>query len=397
MRNRGAEGTKTTKIVVLAVLLLSPVLSADSITISTVQNITDLLFRRATAADNQVSSLSFILDKNLNRFSIFTYGNYTYLLENPKENFYTQDLGLDYLCSFGNKTALYISLLGSGTFYKSKYSDFNSISLNAFTSLKSYLSQTSILKSNYSFIYRNYKASLLDYWSQSLLLSLDKYFVTRTTAKVEVCWGYRHFMHLDQEKEYNLQKGNPPVSGGSGNEEQQNLGQPTSPDQVQQKAKGIQFFSVSSLLAQSLGSKIGLNFSIMRQWILSGRNPFTCIQDFYKIENPFYDCFSWEGYQIRGQLTMLMPWLIELETEYAYSDRCFPGIESLSPMQEPLGLTRKDRRVHIDVSLQKNWPRISIFLSYAYIFNRSNDPYFDWSGHFISVGFNWNQALGGEQ
>ena len=397
MKTRVVEGRKRANIVVLALFLLSPILRADSITISTVQNVTDLLFRRATAADNQVSCLSFLLDKNLSRFSLFTSGNYSYLLENPRENFYTQDLGLDYLYSLGKKTALYISLLGSGTFYKSEYSDFNSISLNAFTSLKSYLSQTSILKSNYSFSYRNYKASLLDYWSQSLLLSIDKYFATRTTAKAEVCWGYRHFLHLDQEKEHSFQEGASTVSGVSGDGGQRNLGQLTSLDQVQKKAKGIQFFSVSSHLAQSLGSKIGLNLTIMRHWILSGQNPFTVVRDFYKIENPFYDRFSWKGYQIRGQITMLMPWLLELETEYAYSDRCFPGIESFSSEEEPLGLTRKDRRVQIDVSLQKNWARISIFLSYAYIINHSNDPYFDWNGHFFSVGFNWYQPLGGGQ
>jgi hypothetical protein len=397
MRNRRGEGTKRAKIVVLAVLILSPVLSADSITISTVQNITDLLFRRVTTADDHDSSLSFILDKNLGRFSLFTSGNYFYLLENTKENCYSQDLGLDYLYSFGEKTALYISLLGNGTFYKSEYSDFNSISLNAFTSLKSYLSQTSILKSDYSFIYRNYKASLLDYWSHSFLLSLDKYFMTRTTAKAEVCWGYKHFMNLDQEKEYGFQSGYSPFAGGNGNDEQQNLSQLTSPEPFNRKGQGIQFFSVSSLLTQSLGSKIGLNFSIMRQWILSGHNPFTAVQDFYKIENPFYDRFSWQGYHIESHLTMLIPWFIELETGYEYSDKRFPGIDSLSPMEEPLGLTRKDHRVQVDASLQKNWARISIFLSYAYIINHSNDPYFDWSGHFFSVGFNWNQPLGGEQ
>jgi len=395
MRNRRTEGTKRAKIVVLAVLLLTPVLNADSITISTVQNVTDLLFRRVTTADDQDSSLSFILDKNLGRFSLFTSGNYSYLLENSRENFFTQDLGLDYLHSFGNKTALYISVLGNGTFYKSEYSDFNSISLSAFTSVKSYISQTSILKSSYSFIYRNYEASLLDYWSHDFLLSLDKYFVTGTTAKAEVCWGYKHFMNLPQEKEDDFQNGGAPFSGKNGNNEQQNQGHLESPELVHGKGRGIQFFSVSSLLTQSLGSKIGLNFSIMRQWILSGNNPFTAVRDFYKIENPFYDRFSWEGYHIEGQVTMLMPWLIELETGYEYSDKRFPGIESMSLMENPLGLTRKDRRVEVDVSLQKNWARISIFLSYAYILNHSNDPYFDWSGHFFSVGFKWNQPLGG--
>jgi len=115
------------------------------------------------------------------------------------------------------------------------------------------------------------------------------------------------------------------------------------------------------------------------------------------VENPSYDRFSWDGYQIGSQLTMLVPWLIELKTGYMYSEKRFPGIESFSLEEEPLGMTRKDRRRQIEVSLEKNFPGFSIFLSYAHIINKSNDPYFDWSGNFVSVGFSWSRSLGGEQ
>ena len=75
----------------------------------------------------------------------------------------------------------------------------------------------------------------------------------------------------------------------------------------------------------------------------------------------------------------------------------FPGIESYSLEEEPLGILRKDSRGRFDVNLEKNFAHISIFLNYAFVDNRSNDPLFDWNGHFFSLGFSWNHFYGERQ
>jgi hypothetical protein len=132
----------------------------------------------------------------------------------------------------------------------------------------------------------------------------------------------------------------------------------------------------------------------MRQWVLSGQNPFFFVEEFYIVENPSYDRFSWEGYQIGSQLTLLVPWNIQLKLRYTASLKEFPGIESLDIEGNPLGITRKDRRNQIEVRAEKNFPRFSVFASYFYVHNSSNDLYFDWSGHFFSFGIEWNIPLG---
>jgi hypothetical protein len=82
---------------------------------------------------------------------------------------------------------------------------------------------------------------------------------------------------------------------------------------------------------------------------------------------------------------------------YTVSQKEFPGIQSLDLEGISLGITRKDKRKQIDVRMEKNFARFSVFASYFYVDNSSNDLYFDWNGHFFSVGFEWNIPLGAKQ
>jgi hypothetical protein len=131
-----------------------------------------------------------------------------------------------------------------------------------------------------------------------------------------------------------------------------------------------------------------------KQWVLSGENPFDFVEEFYMVENPFYDRFSWSGTQIGSQVSFLLPWNMDLKMNLEYSDKSFPGIESLSLDGEPIGVTRNDRRSQLGVKLEKNFAKITLFLSYTYAVNRSNDPYYDWEGNYLTVGFTWDHFYG---
>lgn len=378
------------------ILLFANFLSADTLSLSLVQNMTDNLFQNRYSEADQVSNMSFTLDKSFSNFSLFASGEYSYLFQNSHVTYYSLDLGMDYLHALGDRTALYVSLSGSGTFYKEDYRDYNYANINVFTALKSYVSQTSVLKSNYSFMYRKYKASLFDYWSHSLFLSIDKYFQSRTTLKGELNWGYKYFIHPYEEGNIDVEPGRPAFQKGMGMGKNFSGNAPL-PRSMESGGAGIQIASLSALLAQGLGNKIGLNIRATGQWVISGQNPFDSVYEFYLVENPSYDRFSWEGYEIGSQLTVLMPWTVNLKIGYTYTDKMFTGIESYSLEGEPLGITREDRRKRIDVNLEKDFASISVFLSYAFVDNRSNDPFFDWNGHFFSIGFAWNHFYGGKQ
>jgi hypothetical protein len=384
-------------IYILSALILSPTLMADSFSLSFSQNMTDNLFQNRFAEKDQLSTFGFYLDKNLSRLSLYAEGSYSYLFENPNLTYFTPDIGIDYLSPINEKSAFYFSLAGRGAFYRSDYSDFNYFSANFFAAFKSYLSQTSIFKSNYSFEYKNYRDSVYDFLSHSLMVSFDKYLQTKTTLKGEMDWGYKHFLHPYVYEEDVPVEGHRYYMRGRGKGNPYGQGPYPYKTITQTEAQGIQVLSISGLIAQGLGNSVGLNLSGMRQWVLSGQNSFSYIEEFYAVENPSYDRFSWHGYRLGSQLSFLLPWNIQMKLGYTLYKKEFPGIESLDLEGNPLGVTRKDTRNQIEVKTEKNFPQFSVFLSYSYLSNGSNDLYFDWNGHFFSLGIEWNVSLGAKQ
>ena len=384
---------------ILLLMLSVGVLRPDTLSLSLFQNMTDNLFQNTYPEPDHLSNMSFSIDKNFSRFSLFAFGEYSYLFENSDIAYYSQELGLDYLQPLNDKSALYFSLMGRGYFYKSDYSDYNYLSVNGYIALKSYLSQTSILKSNYTLEYKNYRTSIFDYISHSLFISADKYFPTKTTLKAEMNWGYKYFFQPYQTAITEAPVEMPSPQEGKGRGKHAGMGNvydtPDVPVSTQQEGgEGIQVFSAGFLLAQGIGNKIGINLTGMKQWVLSGENPFDFVEEFYMVENPSYDRFSWSGIQIGSQVSFLLPWNLEMKVDFKYTDKEFVGIESLSLDGEPLGLTRNDQRSQLGVSVKKNFARITLFLSYSYVGNSSNDPFYDWEGNYLTVGFTWDHFYG---
>ena len=380
----------------LLTFFLTAHLMADTFSLSLYQNGTDNLFQNIYGESDYLSNLNIYVDKNLSQLSIFTQGNYSYLIKNPSLSYYVHDLGLDYLVPINDKSAFYFSMTGKKTFFRTDYSDFNYLSLNFFAAFKTYLSQTSIVKSNYSFEYKNYTSSYFDFVSNAFFFSLDKYFPSKTTVKAEMNWGYKYFMHPYISQEIITIEGDQYSNNGNGKGKGHYLGGMGSQfiTRTDGGGQGIQVLSLTGLIAQGFGNNVGIRLTGMKQWALSGKNPFTFVEEFYSVENPSYDRFSWEGYQIHSQLTVLVPWNIQLKIGYTIADKEFPGIESLNLDGESLGITRKDERKQFEARVEKNFPKFSIFLSYYHINNRSNDSFFEWNGQFISAGVEWNLFFG---
>lgn len=210
-----AEKMKKYTLLTLLMVFLSSHLLADTFSLSLYQYRTENLFQNINGESDYLSNLSFYVDKNFSQFSIFTQGNYSYLIKNPGLSYYVHDLGLDYLLPLNDKSAFYFSMTGKKTFFRSDFSDFDYFSTNIFAAFKTYLSQTSIVKTNYSFEYKNYASSFFDFVSNAFFFSLDKYFPSKTTVKAEGNWGYKYFFlvglplydvfrHLKQEIEIDL-------------------------------------------------------------------------------------------------------------------------------------------------------------------------------------------------
>jgi len=387
-------------------------LPAETVSFSFFQGTTSNLYQNYLGVSDMISRLGLEADKNIGSFSLFTRGDLSYVLENSDLTYYTHLVGADYLWPVGEKSALYLGLIGRGAFYRRSYSDFNYLALQGRVSFKSYLNPSSILQIDSLAEVRDYAGSIYDYFNSSVEITLDKYWPSRTTLKTGLFWGwktYRHPFLPAAGEDYTsssysslmggLAGGSPwSYSSGMGYHHGAHGGYTGMTDYAQPGGEGadqsIQVAALSLLLAQGLGERVGLRVTATQQWNIAGENPFRTLDEYYLVENPTYDRFAWSGRIISGLLTVVAPWNIEGKIGYTVSWKNFPGIESYDLEGNPLGVEREYKRYEVEARLEKNFRRVSLYLAFLLVNNHSNDPYFDWQGYFISGGLSWNISLG---
>jgi hypothetical protein len=419
---------KTIIPLLLAVVLVGLPASADTLTFSLVQSRAGNLFQTRDSGSDDLTTIGLGWEKSVGAFTLFAEADTTQLWKNTGLSDWTLSAGVDALKTLSEKTALYFSLEGGMLRYRDDYADFDRSGLRFTAAIKSYVSPSSIFKATAASEYRVYAFRPFDFFSQSVTASLDKYFHTRTTLKIEAGWGYKYFLHpyvpASSEPATETGVGVREAAGissvalgyGSGGFGQLGLGSVgagSSGGSAGRGAgsgqgyrggyaissdlgsgKGLQVFSLTGLLAQGLGDRFGLRIGGLVQRTLSGENPFTSVEEYTMVENPTYDAFSWQGWGWNAQATAALPWNIELRLGYTDTDKEFPGIESLDLAGAATGLVRRDHRKQFEARLEKTFSRWSIFVTYAVVRNASNDPLFEWRGPLLSAGFEWTLPIG---
>ena len=435
-------------ILILALAIAArPAAAADTLTFSFNAFATDHLFQTKDASSDQIYQLGLSWEKPWAAFSFFAGGEYTGLARNTGLNDVHFSAGLDRLFMLGEKTGLYLALGGEGRIYRAEYADFNQAAIRFDAALKTYLGPSSILKATARSEYKSYKLSPFDRFTQTLLASVDKYFESKTTLKAEIGWGFEYFPHPWATSATTVagtggasgladlgatdiafvggspgpgsggtsggnsgNAGGGAVAGGSGYGGTGN-GMPGSGYKGGgQGARGslfasslsapgsgsssLQIASLSGLLAQGIGDSFGLRLSATRQWRLSGTNPFTSVEEYYLVENPTSDAFSWQGYGAGVQATAELPGDINLKLGYTIVDKEFPGIAAYALDGTPLGSMRRDKRGTLDLRLEKTFARFGVFLAASSVRNDSSDPLFAWKGYSIQGGLTWTPFSG---
>ncbi len=405
----------------LWLVLLAAALPAQAGTVflSFNQHATQNLFQTSQAVSDQVSAFSLAVDQDFSALSLLARLDYSAFRETSGLNFFAADLGFDYLLTAGRKSAVYLAAGGAGQFYRGGYAAFSSVGANLLGAFKTYLAPSSILKLQWQGQYASYKDSLFDFASSIASLSIDKYFPSRTTLKADAEYGYKYFLHTFVPEAAGLvaapaagaavllaASGPGGGSGGTGSGSGSGSGSGWGGQRygggsgfiprvsAAGGGAGIGHVSVSLLAAQGLGDAVGLSLSAIRQWIVAGRNPFLSIEEFYLVQNPSADSFSWEGTKWTGRITLSLPWDMSVKAGYTYADTSYPGVESLDLDRLPTGQVRGDRRRLVEARLQKDFRRLSVFIAYSFVENASNDPLFVWDSHFVMGGFEWNLPTG---
>ncbi len=378
------------------------------------QHATRNLFQTSDSVADRVSVFSLAIDQDFSALSLLASAEYSAFGETTGLSFFAANAGIDYLVPAGRKSAFYFAAGGAGQFYGQAYAAFSSLGANLLGAFKTYLAPSSIFKLQWQGQYATYNDSLFDFLSQTASVSIDKYFPSRTTMKADAEWGYKYFLHPFLPEPAGSMSvttlmsgggmggsgigGQGSGSGGSGGGwggKQYQGGYGFIPRYSSEGGgAGIGHMSLSLLAAQGFGDALGLSVSGVRQWTVTGENPFLSIEEFYFVQNPSSDSFSWEGYQLNGRISLELPWDLSLKTGYTYSDKSYPGVESMSFDGVPLGIERNDRRHLYEARLQKDFRRLSVFLAYSYVDNSSTDPLFVWKNHYVMGGFEWNLPTG---
>ncbi|MBC7363735.1 MAG: hypothetical protein H5U07_04225 [Candidatus Aminicenantes bacterium] len=406
--------------------------SAQTVQFSLSHNYASNIFQSYEPFSDQVTlaGLSFGGDSS----GVALYGNLdvNYLYKYSGLSSFGGKLGADLLVPVGKRSAFYFALEGEAVLFRSLYDYFNHTTARLIANFKSYLGTSTILRIDSESWLNNYRYAIFDYLAETLTISLDNYFPSKTTFKVEASYGYKLYLHpgyISSAESTDLQnaamnysiaskstglstlnsgfatpflplsmQGGPGIGHGNPRDNY-NMGGSYSirglPYQTvyYTGSQNIQVFSISALLAQGLGDNLGLSLSAARQWYLKGENPFSSSDEYFMVENPTYDRFAWEGYSLQAKLTALISDNLNGEIRYDYYSHNFPGIISLDLEGNSLGVTRKDTRHQVSARLQLDLASVSLFASYSYLKNSSNDPWFDWNGHALSAGLVWNLSV----
>lgn len=364
------------------------------------QHSTQNLFQTREAVSDRISAFSLAVEQGLGALSLLADAEYTAFHQTAGLSFFSANAGLDALVPAGGKSAFYFAAGAAGAFYSRDYAAFSTFGGSLTGAFKTYLSPSSILKIQGQGAYASYADMIFDHASVVASLSIDRYFPTRTTLKADAEYGYKHFLHpyaaapgpLTDPGGSAVMSAGPrrgPGSGSGWGGRRYDGGYGFIP-RAGVGTAGIGHVSASLLAAQGIGDVLGLSVSALRQWTVSGENPFLSIEEFYLAANPSSDSFSWAGDQLTGRVTLNLPWSIELKTGYTASDKTFPGIELLDLAGLPTGVPRNDVRRLFEARLEKNFRRLTVYLAYSHIKNASNDPLFEWSSGYIMGGFQWN-------
>jgi hypothetical protein len=391
-------------------LALAGAAQGGAVYLSFNQHATQNLFQTREAVAEQISAFSLALEQDFAALSLLAGVEYSAFHQTAGLSFFSADVGLDYLVPAGGKSAFYFAAGAAGAFYSRDYAAFSTVGGSLTGAFKTYLAPSSILKVQGQGVFASYADRLFDYASFAASLSIDKYFPTRTTLKADAEYGYKHFLHpyvaaaeppAEPAGSTVLGAGPGPGAGtgggagsGSGWGGREYGGGAGFIPQAGTGGAGIGHVSAAVLAAQGVGDVLGLSVSALKQWTVSGENPFLSIEEFYLVANPSSDSFSWEGDQLTGRVTLNLPGAIELKAGYTYSDKTYPGVDLLDTEGLPTGTLRNDIRHLFEARLEKNFRRLSVFVAYSHIKNASNDPLFEWGSGYVMGGFQWNLPSG---
>lgn len=161
-------------------------------------------------------------------------------------------------------------------------------------------------------------------------------------------------------------------------------------------------------VSQSLHSRVGLTFQASVQHRLNRDLSGANVLD--GLTSPFIDGFRWDGYEVSGKLTLLLPWQLTLVPSVQYRERYYVDVpvymydfDTYTYVMEGeeyviSDLHRTDNYTNVQLQVKRNWhlsfakalDTFGTSLTMGWSWNRSNDPLFDYAGGIVTLGLHMN-------
>ncbi|MFC1718019.1 hypothetical protein ACFL6S_30440 [Candidatus Poribacteria bacterium] len=288
--------------------------------------------------------------------SIFYNANFSLFSEHPDLQNHTHYLGTDYeRAIFQGKGRLYLGGKLGLRQNTSEYADYNRRSGNAYTTLKYYITKTTLAKIGYEIEYGSYpNLRTFNSLENHGFMQLSKSFQTRTTLQAMVAGGRREYTDMsdDSDRSYASQ-----VTG-------------------------------SLKLAQSLADNTGLQLQYLWHHASQGVDEQYIEDAYYSAEEFFDDEYVYSGSEYRTVLKHMAPWRTTLKASLSMKDRDYnvPSIYTVSG-------SREDRDITFRFEVEKGFSLplgaatdFTLHIQFLHRRNNSNDSYYDYSTNMLSIG-----------
>ena len=295
----------------------------------------------------------------------FYNGDIDLFVRSGQRHFTTHHVGVTYVRLLGGAGHLLSAGWNfGGRWDRAPFSYYDNVDASLHAALKLSLPGLSSLRTSYRLTRRKYlHLDASSYQEHLITLTCNTPLSTRTALRADVSYGY---------KGYTLSR------------------LPTFPDALQSGSPDKGQIALSLRLSRSLSPSAGVNVQYLRRLNPSagGRYQPGLGTGYAEDDDLFDDRYDYEGHEISGGVSQLLPLGSKLTVEAGYLIKDYRGKPALDLDGLPLGRDRSDRRRSLSAGVEMPLGMsMDLDLWYTYATNVSNDPFYAYRGnHAFSLG-----------
>lgn len=141
-------------------------------------------------------------------------------------------------------------------------------------------------------------------------------------------------------------------------------------------------------LGQSIFESTGLSMTAQYQWNIQKESRYL-VSEYGSISDDaiFDDHYGYEGLQVSAMITQVLPFDARVRLIAGVQNKTYSNLAAYDLVVGVLSNQRKDVRSTYTINFTKEFESLNISLNvaYEYIVNSSNDPFYHYSNHAISV------------